>query len=122
MRSSGTRRQAIRGAAQRAWLVRQQDRSEPDAEFAQLTAELRPILLGGQEMAPVRNQRADFFRHAPAQFGLAGGEGHHYGIRVLAQQAEDPFLEALFHSTDRDPQSTAHAASGVIAAMAATGV
>ena len=79
------RRQLIRRAAQGAGLARQHHGDEADSVALELDAQLRPIRFGGEEVATIRNQLADFLGHAAAEVGVAGGEGDHHGFRVLAQ-------------------------------------
>jgi hypothetical protein len=72
-------------------------------------------------MAPAGHQAADFGGHAPAQIGVAAAEGDHRGLGILAQEPEDPPLQALPHATDLDPHNNTQAAIGVRAATAVTG-
>ena len=72
-------------------------------------------------MPAAGNQAADFVGHAPAQRRVAAAESHHHGLRILAQEPEDPLFETLLHVTDLELHSAAQAASGVTAAMAVTG-
>jgi len=115
------RRQAERGAAQGIGLARQHDWGESDAVLAQLAPQGGPVVRGRLEVPAVRDQGAHLLRHPAAQFGIAGGERDHDGFGVFAEQAEDPVLDPLLHSTDLVLQRTAAAASGMTAAMAVTG-
>jgi hypothetical protein len=98
------RRQAIRGAPQRAGLVCEHHWRQADAIFPQLAAQFRPVLIGRDEMAPFGNEAVDFFGHTPAQLRVAAAEGHHHRFGVLAEQPEDPLFEALLHSAGLAPR------------------
>ena len=115
------RRQAKSGAAQGARAPREHHRREADAIAPENPAQLRPVGLRGQEMAPVRHQPSNLFGHTAAQLGVSGGKGHHHRFGVLTQEPEDPSLEPLFHSAEPVPHRTAHAASGISAAVVVTG-
>ena len=90
------RGQAERGAAQAPARVGESITGARPMRYAlQLAAQFRPVLLGGQEMAAIGHQRAHLVRHAPAEVGIAAGEGDDHGLGVFAEQAEDPLLEPL---------------------------
>ena len=118
VRQNLVRGQAVRRAPQRAGLARQHHRREADAVRLQLAPQFRPVLFGGDEVAPVGNQRAHLFRHAAAEFGIAAAEGDDDRFRTFAEQAEDPLL----HRVDLVNHSTAQATSGVNATTTITGV
>ena len=87
----------------------------------QRAAHFGPVLGRDHEMAAVRHQVANLPGHAAAQIRIARAEDRHYGLGVFAQQAKEPFLDALFHSSDPVPRKTAQAASGVNAATRVSG-
>ena len=115
------RGQPVRRAAQSAGLARQHHRSEPDAVVPQFAPQLGPVTFGRHKVSPIGHQGAHFIRHAAAQLAITTEKRHHHGFGILAEQAENPALKPLLHSTDLVLHRTAEAASGMTAAMAVTG-
>ena len=86
---------------------------EPDAITAQLAAEFGPVFRRGDEVAPIRNERADLLDHAGAQSSVAGDEAHYDRFRIFAEQPEEPALETLLHARGLTVHRTAQASAGV---------
>ena len=87
----------------------------------QFAAYLGPVLGCSDEVSTIRNQALYLFRHAAAQFRIAGEESDNHGLRIFAEQAVGPVLQPLLHRFDLMPRSTTHAARGVSAAAAVSG-
>jgi hypothetical protein len=102
-------------------LAAEQHRREADAVAAEGAAHFVPIGFGDDEVAAIEDQGAHFLDHAAARFGLTGAEDGDHGLRVLAEQAEDPAFQALIHREAPARRRMAQAAKGATAAMAVTG-
>ena len=87
------RGEAVGGAAQGAGVAGQHHGREADAVGLEVALECRPVVGGGDEMAAVGDQGADFFGHAAAEFGVAAAEGDDYGFGAFAQKAEEEVLQ-----------------------------
>ena len=112
------RGEAVGGAAQGAGLAGQHHGGEADAVGLEVALEGGPVVGGGDEVAAVGDQRAHFFGHAAAEFGVSAAEGDDYGFGAFAEEAED---RRLLHRVDLVNQRTAQAARGVKATATVTG-
>jgi len=72
-------------------------------------------------VSTIGNQALYLSGHAAAQFRMTGEESDNHGLRIFAEQAVGPVVQALLHRFDLVPRSTRHAARGVSAAAAVSG-